>query len=63
MTTKIVELIYTDEKLIGEGIDGDPYRKLHQWFKKDGTLVFSKDDYFENQGGNFNCTNVIQVGG
>jgi len=42
---KIVELIYCDEARTGKGIEGDPVRRIEQWFEKDGTLVFQKDDW------------------
>lgn len=47
-TSKIVELIKT-ESTIGSGKDGDPFRRLDEYFEKDGTLVFSRDAWLEAQ--------------
>jgi len=39
---KIIELIYTEEKLVGNGND-DPYRRCVQLFTKRGDLVAEFD--------------------
>ena len=45
---KIVELIYSNNELRGKGINGNPYRRIEQWFTKDGDLVFEKDPCLED---------------
>lgn len=39
-----IELIYTEEKLAGDG-KVDPYRRVHQWFTTEGTLVLEYDPH------------------
>jgi hypothetical protein len=43
--TKIVELIYSNSERRGSGSMTDPVRIIEQWFEKDGTLVFEKDSF------------------
>lgn len=49
--TRIVELIYTTEK-VGEGGEHNPVRYVHQLWTKDGRLIaqqdtWQKESYFE----------------
>ena len=41
--TKLIELIYTDEKTEGAGTESDPVRKHPQLFTKEGKLVAGAD--------------------
>lgn len=43
MGARIVELIYTDDDMAGEGIDNSPYRRLQKLYSKDGILIASLD--------------------
>ena len=44
---RIIELILTEEKTVGKGVDGDPIRKIVQLFNKDGQLVLEYDHHSE----------------
>lgn len=46
MGAKIIELIHTDIKLAGNGLD-DPFRRIQQYWTKDGNLLFEKDSTSE----------------
>lgn len=39
-----IELIFSDEKLLGDGKD-DPFRRAEQYFSPDGVLVFEYDPH------------------
>ena len=44
MKTRIVELIYTEDRR-GEGVKDDPARMVQQLWTKDGTLVAEQDSF------------------
>ena len=49
---KIVELIETDD-LRGEGVEGSPYRRVTQYFTKEGELLFEIDPQSNKTKGSF----------
>ncbi len=48
MSAKLVELIETDE-LLGTGKEGDVFRRVRQWWTKEGELVVEWDDWKDDQ--------------
>jgi hypothetical protein len=48
-TVKIIELIYTDIASKGSGMPGDPFRRVEQYWTKDGRLLFELDPHKEEK--------------
>lgn len=46
---KIIELIYTEER-VGKGTDNDPVRMCPQLWSKEGKLIAHKDPYDKHEG-------------
>ena len=42
---EVIQVIYTNLELRGDGTEGNPYRRIEQYWNLDGTLLFEKDEW------------------
>lgn len=48
MTASRIEEVIVTTSTIGDGVEGNPYREVTEYFAKDGTLLFRKDSWQDN---------------